>query len=234
MFKKRKKNTQTASRKLVTRDAPKSITLEQFRMIRENINFLSPDKKVKTLLFTSSSSGEGKSTMAANVAIVFAQAGKRVLLVDADMRKPTTHYTFKSTISPGLSHLLTKQRGLDEVIKRTHFKGLELVTCGKMPINPAELLSSKVMEDLIIEMKSKYDIIIIDAPPILLVADAQILSNKCDGTILVVSSGETEKNNAKKAKGLLENSKANVLGVILNNYKLEKDHYYYNYNSAKE
>ncbi|MFS0688847.1 CpsD/CapB family tyrosine-protein kinase [Sporosarcina sp. 179-K 8C2 HS] len=234
MFKKKKKDGRTASRKLVTRDAPKSITLEQFRMIRENINFLSPDKKLKTLLFTSSSSGEGKSTLAANVAIVFAQAGKRVLLVDADMRKPTVHYTFKSTTSPGLSYLLTRQRGLDEVVKRTQIKGLELVTCGKMPINPAELLSSKAMDDLITEMKAKYDVIIIDAPPILLVADAQILSNKCDGTILVVSSGTTEKNSVIRAKGLLENSKANVLGVILNNYKIEKGDYYYNYEGAKE
>ena len=196
-------------------------------MIRENINFLMPDKKLKTLLFTSSSAGEGKSTLAANVAIVFAQAGKRVLLVDADMRKPTTHYTFRTTISPGLSHLLKKQSGLDEVIKRTQFKKLELVTCGTIPLNPAELLGSSAMDDLITEMKSRYDIIIIDAPPILLVADAQILSNKCDGTILVVSSGKTEKNNAKRAKGLLETSKANVLGVILNNYKLEKGDYYY-------
>ncbi|MCG7345460.1 CpsD/CapB family tyrosine-protein kinase [Sporosarcina sp. ACRSL] len=203
-------------------------------MIRENINFLRPDKKLKTLLFTSASAGEGKSTLAANVAIVFAQTGKRVLLVDADMRKPTTHYTFRTPISPGLSHLLTRQRGLDEVIKRTQIKGLELVTCGTMPINPAELLGSKVMDDIITEMKSRFDIIIIDAPPILLVADAQILSNKCDGTILVVSSGKTEKNEVKKAKGLLETSKANVLGVILNNYKLEKDHYYYDYKGAIE
>lgn len=234
MFKKRKKDRRIASRKLVARDAPKSIYLEQFRMIRENINFLMPNKKLKTLLFTSSSSGEGKSTLAANVAIVLAQAGNRVLLVDADMRKPTTHYTFRTTISPGLSHLLKRHRRLDEVIKRTGIKGLELVTCGTMPMNPPELLGSSAMDDLITEMKSRYDVIIIDAPPILLVADAQILSNKCDGTILVVSSGKTDKNDAKRAKGLLETSKANVLGVILNNYKLEKGHYYYNYNGANE
>ncbi|MFC5602533.1 CpsD/CapB family tyrosine-protein kinase [Sporosarcina koreensis] len=234
MFKKKKKDSRTAARKLVTKDAPKSIALEQFRMIRENINFLRPDKKLKTLLFTSSSSGEGKSTLAANVAIVFAQAGKRVLLVDADMRKPTTQYTFRTTTSPGLSHLLNRQRGLDEVIKRTQTKGLDLITCGRIPVNPAELLGLKAMDDLLNEMKSRYDIIIIDAPPVLLVADAQILSNKCDGTILIVSSGKTEKNNAKRAKGLLETSKANVLGVILNNYKLEKGHYYYNYNAAKD
>lgn len=229
MFKRRKANRQTAARKLVTRDATKSIFLEQIRMIRENINFLMPDKKLKTLLFTSASTGEGKSTLAANVAIVFAQAGNKVLLVDADMRKPTTHYTFGKTISPGLSHLLSRQSRLDQVIKRTGIKGLELVTCGILPINPAELLGSRAMVDLLAEMKSQYDHVIIDAPPILLVADAQILSNKCDGTILVVSSGKTEKKNVIRAKGLLQTSKANVLGSILNNYKFEKTDYYYKY-----
>lgn len=234
MFKSRNKDRRTASRKLATRDALKSISLEQFRMIRENINFLMPNKKLKTLLFTSSSSGEGKSTVAANVAIAFAQAGKRVLLVDADMRMPTTHYTFRTTIAPGLSSLLTRQRGWDQVIKRTEIKGLELITCGRIPLNPAELLGSTAMDDLIIDMKSRYDIIIIDAPPVLLVADAQILANKCDGTIVVVSAGKTEKNNVIRAKELLETSKANILGVILNNYQLEKSHYNYKYEGANE
>lgn len=198
-------------------------------MIRENITFLMPNRDIKTLLFTSTSPGEGKSTLAANVAIVFAQAGKRVLLVDADMRKPTMHYTFAKTLSPGLSQLLTRRSVLERVIKNTGIKGLELVTCGTIPINPAELLGTRAMDDLITEMKSRYDIIIFDAPPILLVADAQILSSKSDGTILVVNSGKTEKKNVIRAIGLLQTSKANVLGTILNNYKLEKGHDYYNY-----
>lgn len=234
MFKERKKNKQTASRKLVTRDNPKSIVSEQFRTIRTNINFSMPDKKIKTLLFTSASSGEGKSTSAANVAIVFAQEGKRVLLVDADMRKPTMHYTFHKRNPPGLSNLLSRKFNIEDVVKKTGIPKMDLITCGTIPPNPAELLGSEAMDFFIKLMKATYDIVIFDAPPVLLVADTQILSNKCDGTILVISSGVTEKDKILRAKEVLKSSKANVIGTILNNYKLEKSDYYYQYYGAEE
>lgn len=234
MLKRKKQPLQNVARKLVTNENPKSIVSEQFRTVRTNINFSMPDKELKTLLFTSSSPGEGKSTSAANVAIVFAQEGKRVLLVDADMRKPTMHYTFHTTNTTGLSNLLTKQWMLEEVTKVTKVDGLHLITSGPIPPNPAELIGSNSMGTLIETLKSQYDIVIFDAPPLLSVADAQILSNKCDGTILVINAGTTEKDSVVKAKESLVSAKANILGTLMNNFKLEKDHYYYQYYGTGE
>ena len=234
MFKNKKKPVQAIARKLVTKVNPKSVVSEQFRTVRTNINFSMPDKELKTLLFTSSAPGEGKSTSAANVAIVFAQDGKKVLLIDADMRKPTMHYTFHTTNSTGLSNLLTRKWELKDVVVETEIEGLHLVTCGPIPPNPAELLGSKTMDTLMEELIAGYDIVIFDAPPILSVTDAQILSNKCDGTILVLNSGSTEKASVVKAKEALVSSKANILGTLLNNFTLEKDHYYYQYYGTGE
>lgn len=234
MFNKKKKPVQTVARKLVTNVNPKSVVSEQFRTVRTNINFSMPDKDLKTLLFTSSTPGEGKSTSAANVAIVFAQDGKKVLLVDADMRKPTMHYTFHTTNSTGLSNLLTRKWELQDVVIETEIEGLHLVTCGPIPPNPAELLGSKTMDVLLEQLIASYDIVIFDAPPILSVTDAQILSNKCDGTILVLNSGSTEKASVLKAKEALVSAKANILGTMLNNFVLEKDHYYYQYYGTGE
>ena len=234
MFKRKKQPLQNVARKLVTNVNPKSVVSEQFRTVRTNINFSTPDKELKTLLFTSSSPGEGKSTSAANIAIVFAQEGKKVLLVDADMRKPTMHYTFHTTNTTGLSNLLTKQWSLEEVTKDTEIENLYLITCGPIPPNPAELIGSNSMVALIGELKEQFDLIIFDAPPVLSVTDAQILSNKCDGTILVINSGSTEKDSAIKAKESLVSAKANILGTLLNNFVLEKDHYYYQYYGTAE
>ncbi|MCK1998544.1 CpsD/CapB family tyrosine-protein kinase [Psychrobacillus psychrodurans] len=220
---------QIATRKLVTSVAPTSIISEQFRKVRTNINFSMVENELQTLLFTSTSIGEGKSTIAANVGIVFAQEGKKVLLVDADLRKPTMHYTFHKPNSPGLTNLLSSHCSLDQVVKESGIDGLYLITCGPIPFNPAELLSSTSMDIFIKEVRAKYDIIIFDAPPTLSVSDAQILSNKCDGTILVISSGEAEKIDVLKAKEALLSSKANIIGTILNNYKIDKNHYYYQY-----
>lgn len=227
MFKKKKRIP--VVRKLVTITDPKSIISEQFRTLRANIKFAMKGEEMGTLLFTSASVGEGKSTVAANVAISFAQEGKKVLLVDADLRKPTVHYTFNTLISPGLTNRLMSQWKFENIFKNSGIVGLNIITCGPIPSNPAELLGSNSMDIFIEEMKSKYDIVIFDAPPVLSVADAQILSNKCDGTILVISSGATDKRNVVKAKEALQASNAKIIGTILNNFPLEKGHYYYQY-----
>lgn len=232
--KKKNKNLLTAARKLITTANSKAIVSEQFKTLRTNINFSMPDKEIKTMLFTSASPSEGKSTVAANSAVVFAQEGKRVLLIDGDMRKPTVHYTFHLTNTLGLSNLLTRQIQLEEVIKHDEIENLDIITCGPIPPNPAELLGSNMMEKLIEDLKENYDMIIFDAPPVLSVTDAQILSNLCDGTVIVLSAGKTEKGALLKAKEALINSKANILGVVLNNYVLQKDHYYYQYYGAEE
>lgn len=231
--KKQQKKPKTMARNLIVHTNSKSVISEQFRTIRTNIKFSMTDKDLKTIVITSAGAGEGKSTISANIAVAFSQEGKKVLLIDADMRKPTVHYTFGLKNVFGLSNLLTKQCEINDVINKTHIKNLFVITSGMIPPNPAELLASKQMELIIENLKNEYDLIMFDAPPVISVTDAQILSNKCDATILVVSSGQTEKSGIVKAKELLEISKANIIGVVLNNAEIQKGHYYYYYGTSE-
>ncbi|RDV34036.1 CpsD/CapB family tyrosine-protein kinase [Lysinibacillus capsici] len=227
--KKKKKKLVKMGRKLVTIANDHSFISEQFRTIRTNITFSMPDREIKTILVTSATPGEGKSTNAANIGVVFAQEGKRVVIVDADLRKPTMHYTFLLQNARGLSNLLTRHFTISEVVNNTDIANLYVLTSGPIPPNPAELLASTLMGSVIEELKKEFDIIIFDAPPLLSVTDAQILSNKCDGTLLIVNSGVAENESVLKAKSSLEASKANILGIVLNNYKMPLHQYYEQY-----
>lgn len=224
-----KKKRRKMGRKLVTVGNRNSFVSEQFRTIRTNITFAMPDQEIKSILVTSATPGEGKSTNVANLGVVFAQEGKKVCIVDADLRKPTMHYTFRLQNIRGLSNLLTTQYDLSEVLNSTDISNLFVVTSGPIPPNPAELLSSKAMDSVIRQLINDFDMIIFDAPPLLSVTDAQILSNKCDGTLLIVNSGAVENASVLKAKMSLEASKANILGVVLNNYKIPLGEYYDQY-----
>lgn len=208
---------------------PKSPIAEQYRTIRTNIQFSSVDNELQTIIVTSAGPGEGKSTTTANLAVVFAQQGKRVLLVDADLRKPTVHYTFRLENHVGLSNVLTRQASLEDAINPTTQDKLWVLTSGPIPPNPSELLGSKGMISLIELAKNEFDVIILDTPPVLAVTDSQILSNYADGVVLVVSSGKTETDAAKRAKDLLVSAKAKILGVVLNNKKQAESNYYYYY-----
>jgi len=216
-------------RKLIAKLNPKSPISEQYRTIRTNIQFASADGELRSFMVTSASPGEGKSTTAANLAIVFAQQGKRVLLVDSDLRKPTMHYTFRVTNTVGLTNVLTRQASLVEAVQATDVEKLDLLSSGPIPPNPAELLSSKMMEQMLAEAYKQYDLVVFDSPPVLAVTDAQVLANQCQGTVLVVKSGVTELENALKAKELLQAAKAKLLGAVLNSKTMKSSSYYYYY-----
>jgi len=230
----RKKNqnndkTLTAKRRLVTHTNPKLPVAEQYRTIRSNIQFSNLESDVRSLVMTSSGPSEGKSTTAANLAIVYAQQDKKVLLVDADLRKPTAHFSFRLENHIGFTNVLTRKVQLLEAVSETEIPNLSVLTSGPIPPNPSELLASKNMDALLEEMYEHFDFILFDTPPTLAVTDAQILSNKVEATILVVSSGKTDKAAARKAKELLLNAKARLLGVILNDRKIEDGGSYYYY-----
>lgn len=222
--------TLTKRRRLVAHTNPKLPVAEQYRTIRSNVQFSSVDQDIRSLVVTSSGPGEGKSTTGANLAIVYAQQGKRVLLVDADLRKPTAHFSFRLENYMGFTNVLTRKTKLEEAVQESQVPNLFILTSGPIPPNPSELLASKNMDSTLEEMYDKFDFILFDTPPTLAVTDAQILSNKVEATILVVSSGKTDRTAAQKAKDLLNNANAKLLGVVLNNRPMDEDsHYYYYY-----
>ena len=227
-----KKNSNTLSEKnrsLVSHYQPKSPISEQFRTIRTNLQYALVDKELKTVMVTSATPGDGKSTVTANLAVVMAQQGKRILLIDADLRKPTAHYTFRCPNTQGLTSILTKQATLKEAVQETDIDNLSIISSGPVPPNPSELLSSAAMEQLLQSALEAYDMVVVDTPPILAVTDALVLSQHCDGSVLVIGSGKTEVEQAVKAKELLEKSSAKLMGAVLNRKKEKVDEYYYYY-----
>ncbi|MGM9966186.1 CpsD/CapB family tyrosine-protein kinase [Rummeliibacillus sp. TYF005] len=230
LFKKRKKNNLLKlERNLITISNSKSIISEQFRTIRSNITFSAPREDLKTLLVTSSLSSEGKSTNVANLGVVFAQEGKKVLLVDADMRRPTLHHTFRLSNREGLSSILIKHQTIQEAVQETSIVGLDVITSGPLPPNPSELLASQTMDTFISIVTQEYDLVIFDSPPLLPVTDARILSNKCNATLLIVNRNKTKKADILKSRAALENSQAKILGIVLNNSAMPHKHHYYQY-----
>jgi protein-tyrosine kinase len=227
--KNRKATKELKERSLVSHFNPKSPISEQYRTVRTNIQFSSIDQEYRTIMVTSTGPGEGKSTTIANLGVVMAQQDKKVLLIDADMRKPTVHYTFQVTNTRGLTNVLTRQLELLDSIQATEVTNLHVLTCGPVPPNPSELLASKAMDTLVAAALEEYDVILFDTPPVLAVTDAQVLANRCDGVVLVVSSGRTEIEMVIKSKELLEAAKAKLLGVILNRKKIKEGQYYYYY-----
>lgn len=227
-----KKKLLDSKRKLVTKYDPKSPISEQYRTIRTNILYSSIDEEIRSIMVTSSGPGEGKSTTTANLAVVFAQQGKSVLLVDADLRKPTVHYTFKLSNSIGLTSVLTNQIDVMEAVNKTDEENLYVLSSGPIPPNPSELLGSKAMKSFLGNALEEFDLVIFDTPPVLAVTDAQILGNLCQGSLLVVSSGKTEKDALLKTTELLRSTNGRLLGVVLNNKKIDKKGNYYYYGTS--
>lgn len=219
---------------LVTLTRPSSVIAEQFRTIRTNIQFSMVDKNLKTLVITSAGPGAGKSTISANLAVTFAMQGKRVLIVDADMRKPTVHKTFHLPNRDGLTTLLTeKDVEIKDIAHSLDTEGLFAITSGVIPPNPSELLASNRMNQLIAEFEELFDLIIFDMPPVIAVTDAQVMSSKADGTIFVVNKNGADKEMVTKSKELLEKVKANVIGVVFNRVELKGNNSYYYYGEVE-
>ncbi|MBS6007227.1 MAG: CpsD/CapB family tyrosine-protein kinase [Clostridium baratii] len=207
---------------------PKSVEAESYRILRTNIMYSSFDKKIKRILVTSSEPAEGKSTTSGNLALAFAQDEKKVILIDCDLRKPSLHKKFRISNNRGLSDVIIDRDKLNKCIqKRTEY--LDILTAGKIPPNPSEMLGSQAMSSLLDELSNVYDVIILDSPPVLAVTDAQILSTKVDGTVLVVRAEKTKKDTVLAAKGVLDKVNANILGTVLNGGDKNKDNYYYYY-----
>ncbi|MDN3954863.1 CpsD/CapB family tyrosine-protein kinase [Sporolactobacillus laevolacticus] len=204
---------------------------EQYRTLRTNISFAKAGGGLKSLVVTSAEAGEGKSTTASNLAVVMAQQGKRVLLIDADTRKPSQHEFFGMDNREGLTNVLTGQANFMDVLRPTSIDQLFLLTSGPVPPNPADLLSAAEMETVIEQAEEQFDQVIIDSPPILAVSDARLLANLCDGILLVVRSGSTEMDKIRKAADVFSEVKGKLLGVVLNDKKVSrKERYYYAYN----
>ena len=215
---------------IISYNDPKSVISEQYRAIRTNIEYSNVDQNTKTILVTSSDKNEGKTTTVSNLAVSFANLNKKVLLIDCDLRNASIHKMFKINNIYGLTDILAKDRAVDKCIQKTELENLYVLTAGAIPPNPAEILSSEKMKNLIEDLKNIYDYIFIDTPPIGLVTDAGVLSSFIDGVVLVVKSESVEKKYLEETKKKLDAVDARILGAILNSYKSEqKDYDYYSY-----
>jgi capsular exopolysaccharide synthesis family protein len=204
---------------------------EAYRMLRTNVQFSTLEKPAQTLLVTSANPGEGKTTTVANLAVVMAQTGKRVIAVDSDLRRPALHRFFGVDNATGLTTLLLSgEPELDGCLKPTAFDNLWVLPSGPQPPNPSELLGSRRLETVLQTLKQSADVIVMDSPPALAVADASILAARVDATLLVVDSGRTRAGSLQRAKEALTRAKTNLLGAVLNKLTQRgRDYYYYHY-----
>ena len=210
----------------VMEKAPKSIDAEAYRSLRSNIEYSSFDDEYRVIVVTSSVPGEGKSTTSGNLAIALAQSGNSVLLVDCDMRKPSIHKKFKISNAAGTAELLLRKKLFEEVANKYN-ENLTIITAGKIPPNPSEMLASRAMTAFIEEMKKEFKYIILDTPPLQAVTDAQVLSTKADGVLLVVKAGSTKREMVLNSVDLIKKVQGKVIGTVLNGVENKKNNYYY-------
>lgn len=216
---------------LKTINNPKSLTAEVFRTLRTNIQFASVDNVVKRILFTSAGPQEGKSSTVANLAVSFSLAGKSVLIIDADLRNPSQHKIFSLPNLIGLTTTLAEDVSAFAYIMKTPHEGLDILTSGPIPPNPAELLESRRMKQILNEITQVYEFVLIDSPPVIAVTDASVLAQSVDGVILVLAEREVKREYALRAKEQLEKVGAKILGIVQNKVKVQsqKHNYYYYY-----
>jgi tyrosine-protein kinase Etk/Wzc len=229
--------------RLVTLHLPFSPVAESFRQLRTNLSFSRGGTPAGILLITSSAPGEGKSTTATNLAIAYAQSGKRALLVDGDLRKPSLDETFGAKHKPGFTEILKRTATLESVAQRTPVEKLFLVSSGSIPGNSGELLSADVLREFLVEARASFDVVIFDSSPLLAVSDPSVLATFADATLLVVAAGKTRVQEIEQSQDILNNVGVKIAGVVLNNfnpreaygfvYKKDKMNYYYGYGNRK-
>jgi polysaccharide biosynthesis transport protein len=208
-----------------------ALITETYRKLRTSIFLSRPGMPPKTILFTSGISSEGKTITVANTAIVLAQLGHQILVVDADLRRPACHKALRVENGPGLTDVLAGLIDLEPAIKTTAVPNLSLLNCGSIPPNPTELIGSKKMDETLRTLKTRYDFVLVDSPPVIPVSDAVDLSTMVDGVVLVVRGQQTPKHLAKMAVAQLNNSHTTILGVVLNRIDIRSADYaeYYRY-----
>lgn len=221
-----------ASDGLIAMKQPRSPVAEAFRVLRTNLRYSGIENPGGAMMVTSAGPGEGKSTTAANLAVSLAQVGKKIVLVDADLRRPSVHKLFGLKNDVGLSDLFSNEGvSLDRVLQKTSIDSLQVITSGSLPPNPAEMLDSRLMTQILASLRQNADLVILDTPPTLPVADASIIGSRCSGTVLVVDSGKTRTEIARRAIATLERANVKVVGIVLNKMgaKQASGYYYYYY-----
>jgi non-specific protein-tyrosine kinase len=220
-------------KKLITLSDPRSPVSEAFRSLRTNLKFTSVDRPLKSLLVTSPSSEDGKSTIASNLSVIMAQGGYRVLVVDADLRKPMIHNFFRIPNRTGLSGLFTESLiSLNGSIHKTDVANLRVITTGNLPPNPSELLGSDKMTQILAQACNYADFVILDSPPVLVVTDSTVLAPKVDGILLVVKPGRSNLQDCKQAIEQLKMVGARIVGVVLNDIDIKRFGNRYGYNKS--
>ena len=214
---------------LIAETDPRSAASEAYRTLRTNIQFAGLDQPCRCIVVTSATAGEGKTTSVANFGVVAAQAGSRVCLVDSDLRRPNLHRVFGLDNARGLTTALVEGSSLADVARPTRVPNLSLVASGPLPPNPAELVGSKRMRELLDGAPAAFDLVVCDSPPVIAVADGVALAAQCDGVILTVRVGTVSHEVIRRAATLIEAVKGRILGVLLNDVDLERDGYHYTY-----
>lgn len=218
--------TQDALALVALRD-PRSVAAEAYRTLRTNIQFSSLDKPLHTLLVTSTSADEGKSTTLANLAVTMAQAEQRVILVDCDLRRPSLHTFFNLQNEVGLTSMILAQDEMPTPLQSTPIPDLKLLASGPLPPRPADILGSRRMEAVIERLRNEADVVLFDTPPVIAVTDAAVLATRVDGVLLVLQANKTSRERARRAREILDKVKANVVGAVLNNAEIEQEYDYY-------
>jgi capsular exopolysaccharide synthesis family protein len=207
--------------------SPNSAVGDAYRVLRTNLIFTSAETTGRVVLVTSAVPGEGKTTTLANLAAALAQNGAKVLAVDADLRRPTLNQHFGLQKTPGLSDLIVGKSAASQAIQTTRIEGLQLLACGYQPPNPAELLGSPMMKQILDAIRSHYDWVLIDTPPLLAMADAPVLCSLVDGVVLVLAAEVATKPAVMRAIEQVQSVGGKMLGVVLNKVDLERNSYYY-------